>query len=554
MTVGGDGKGSFVEWLKELGLNDKFLRDYPITQLVDWGWLRPQFRIIFPSTLFDVPTSETLILPPPTPHPKNVLEAVWLSQWSLKGEQEPMWFMHPFFRPGSEAQILFEKNSAAAGLPARPPFFEREDGQLTAPYEDYYFPWQAYTLIDVIKAADVYAQSQHFLATPDVQERAQSLLSLSQVHSWNPQQKLDAEQGWAAWAEPLTWLAHYRALKEMIERQELPRDERLTLLRRGATQLAAHLGASVAEIEAAVREKLLLLSNNWISALDRKDRWTSTAYPYLQKEIYLAIHWLCMLTNNKLDDYFWRWRNTSRQNEGWAELHAVLPFEYYENREKFIQLSPYYLKAFNERLPVKYRFEGLALASRVDALRVRNPHFNSFVYAFKRLHQELTTDLKFAGKIDFSERRPLDYYLLLAIRAESCFRFALKANDAPSNMDSLENFLRQLAQNVGLDTKATGCFNANHRRMTQLHSTPSDFIERISALVTSNDYSEAPIGQAMLCCLAARNYFAHHDYHDGKLLKDESSQFLMGGILLAVLTLLDNTQSQPGNALELASA
>ena len=551
MSVDGDGKGDFVGWLKELGLSDYFLRDYPIAQLVEWGWLRPQFRVVFPSTFFDLPAAETLTWPPQSPQPKTVLEQVWLNEWRFQGEYEPMWFLHPFFRLDSDAHQLFEQNSAAVGLPARPPFFEHADGRSISPCADYYFPWQAYALIDVIQAADIFPQSQHLLDTPDVQIRAQSLLSRSTTPSWNPQRKLDAEKGWAAWAAPLTWMAHYTALKEIVEWQGMPRSDCLALLKRGAKQLAAHLGIDAAKLETAVKEKLLVLAENWSFAVERKGRWVTAAYPHLQKEIYFAIHWLCMLTDNNLDDYFGRWRNTSQQNEGWADLHAVLPFDYYENRKKFIQLAPIYLQAFNERLPICDRFEGEALASAVDAIRIKNPHFNSFVRAFRRLHQELTPDPKLAGRIDFRERRPLDYYLLLAIRAESCFRFELKANDEPKKEDKLESYLIQLAKKTGLHGRATECFNKkNQRETTQLHDTPPDFIERISRLTPEEGCSQVPIGQAMLCCLAARNYFAHHDYHDDALLNDKSSQFLLGGILLAVLTLLDGTQPRSSDTTE----
>ena len=538
LRVDSDGTGDFVNWLKELGLSDSFLRDYPIAQLVEWGWLRPQFRIVFPSTFFDQSAAETLTWPPQSPQPENVLEQVWLNEWRYQGEQEPMWFLHPVFRLGSEAHKLFERNSAAAGLPVRPPSFEHADGRSVSPFADYYFPWQAYALIEVIQAADMFPQSKYFLAAPNVRQRAQSLLRLSETPSWNHQSKLDAEKGWAAWAEPLTWLAHYSALKDLVQWQKMRDGDCPGLLRRGAKQLAEHLRIDAAQLEAAVREKLLTLADNWIFAADRNDRWVTAAYPYLQKEIYLAVHWLCMLTDNKLDDYFWRWRNTSQQNAGWAELHAVLPFEYYENREKFIQLAPTYLQAFNERLPVCDRFEGEALASAVDAIRTKNPHFNSFIRAFRRLHQELTPDPKLVGRIDFRERRPLDYYLLLAIRAESCFRFELKANEDPKKEDKLDSYLIELAKKAGVDSKDTECFKKNQRETTKLYDTPSDFIERISRLTPEKGCSEAPIGQAMLCCLAARNDFAHHDYYDNELLNDKSSQFLLGGILLAVLTLL----------------
>lgn len=52
MTVDGQGQGSFVNWLKELGLSDDFLCAYPVVQLVDWDWLRPPFRMVFPGAFF----------------------------------------------------------------------------------------------------------------------------------------------------------------------------------------------------------------------------------------------------------------------------------------------------------------------------------------------------------------------------------------------------------------------------------------------------------------------------------------------------------------------
>ena len=50
----------------------------------------------------------------------------------------------------------------------------------------------------------------------------------------------------------------------------------------------------------------------------------------------------------------------------------------------------------------------------------------------------------------------------------------------------------------------------------------------------------------MLCCLAARNNFAHHDYRDEALFNEKSSGFLLGGVLLAMLTLLNGELIKPG--------
>lgn len=204
-------------------------------------------------------------------------------------------------------------------------------------------------------------------------------------------------------------------------------------------------------------------------------------------------------------------------------------------------------------MPTNFRLDGEYLEGAVDPIRITNPHFNSFLAAFSGLHRDLSSDPALAGKIDFRDRQPLDRYLLFAIRAESCFRYALDANSAPGQHDKLETYLQRLAETTGLDPEATDCLNSQHLKLANLRSTPKDFIakiEQIGHAKSEGFLSQMPIGQAMLCCLAARNYFAHHDYHDSKLLNDRESQFLMGGILLAVLTLLRQPQPRPMDSSE----
>jgi hypothetical protein len=48
--------------------------------------------------------------------------------------------------------------------------------------------------------------------------------------------------------------------------------------------------------------------------------------------------------------------------------------------------------------------------------------------------------------------------------------------------------------------------------------------------------------QAFLCCVLARNYFAHHTYLDKEFIQNqkEESAFMLIGILVTVLKLLDD--------------
>ena len=139
MMVYGDGTGDFVNWLKQLGVRDDFLRAYPIAKLVEWGWLRPQYRIIFPTFYFAEGGLDTEEFRRESASHDPAISELWESQWRCEGEEEPMWFIHPFFTPQSKAGELLKQNSAQTGLPEVPPPFEQPSGSAVSPYADYYY-------------------------------------------------------------------------------------------------------------------------------------------------------------------------------------------------------------------------------------------------------------------------------------------------------------------------------------------------------------------------------------------------------------------------------
>ena len=544
MMVYGDGTGDFVNWLKQLGVKDDFLREYPIAKLVEWGWLRPQYRIIFPTFYFADGGPDTEELRNELVCHGPAISELWESQWRCEGEEIPMWFIHPFFTPQSRAGKLLTQNSAQTGLPEVPPSFERPCGSVVSPYADYYYSWQAYALIDVIRASDIFRH--HILDTPDAQARAKSLVTLIKTTSWNPQTILDSEIGWGGLAEIMTWLAHYAALQEAMKRRELHDGNSPGMLRRGAQALAAHLGVDPLRLENAIKDRLLVLAQNWIWGAPQQNRWISSAYPFLQKEVYGAVHWLCMLTGNTLDHYFGLWRYPYWGQQQWAELLTVIPFEYYGNRDKFLQLVPTYLQPFNVRLSERHRLEGERLAAVVDTVRARNRLFNSFMGAFKKLHHELAHKPERTGGIDFRERQPLDYYLLLAIRAETCFRCELRRigelDSIPKKDQGMVAYLQKLGTRSGLDDESLTFFSQSVKNSEKLYAEPQRAINQIIELGGSAAPQQLALVQAMVCCYVARNYFAHHDYLDDILLTNRDSGFLLGGILVGVLVLLGMPQ------------
>lgn len=534
----GDGSGDFVRWLKKVGIDDNFLRVYPLSRLVEWGWLRPQYRIVFPEVYFSDGSIEAQMLSREAVKNDPTVSELWDITCFNVGEEDPMWFIHPFFTPQSKAGQLLNQNSTKSGLPEIPPPIEMANGTAVSPYADYFYPWQAFALLDVIRAADRFG---HFVMdTPDVQTQVESLTRSTKTPTWNPHKYLEAQDQWGGLAEVMTWLEHYAVLKSAVKQREMHYGHVDGLLRRGAKALANHLGFDAACLEVLVKDRLLVLAQRWSWRVAKHDRWIAGAYPHLQERVYLAVHWLCMLTGNTLDHYLDLWRHPTHSDEAWAELHAVLPFEYYGIRDKFLTLAPFYLKPFNERLAERHRLEGDRLTAVVDAIRVKSRHFNVFMGAFKKLHDELGGDRNPNDVIDLRERQPLDYYLLLAIKAEVCFREELrKTGDLGSgDKQKLSGYLEHLGIRTGLDETAIELFKHGIKTCTKLHSEPVDGIRRILNLGSKKPSGQVALVQAMVCCELARNYFAHHDYMDVELLNGQDSQFLLGGILVSVLVLL----------------
>lgn len=543
MMAYGDGKGDFVDWLKKLGVSDIFLRTYPLSKLVEWGWLRPQYRVVFPEVYFSDGSRKADELLREDASKNPALSELCESQWFCYSEKDPMWFIHPFFNAESTAGQLLNQNSIKTGLPEVPRPIEMANGQFVSPYADYYFPWQAFALLDVIRAADRF---QHFVMdTPDVQLQVESLTRLTKIPSWNPHEYLELENRWGGHAEVMTWLAHYAVLKDAVDQREGRHGHSPEMLRRGASALAAHLGFDADRLEGLVKDRLLVLAQRWKWGVEHRNPVSVDAYPYIQNEIYLAVHWLCMLTGNTLDHYLDLWRYPTRGQQSWAELHSILPFEYYEIRDKFLELAPFYLKQFNERISERYRLDGDRLAAVVDALRAKSRHFNVFMGAFKKLHDELGGDRKPTDVIDFRERQPLDYYLLIAIKAEVCFREELRETGILDGLKNqkLSDYLERLGTRSGLDATTIKIFRDSVHTYTKLHSEPTDGIRGIMNLGSTKPTGQIALVQGMICCELARNYFAHHDYMDAELLNGLDSQFLLGGILVCVLVLLDNPQS-----------
>jgi hypothetical protein len=95
-------KGPFVSWLEELGLKDLISR-YSLPKLLEWGWLIPQYQVVFPAEYFKKPISENILEAVDHSNHNSVHDRLlgYGESWLIENTKEPFWFLHPFCRPDS---------------------------------------------------------------------------------------------------------------------------------------------------------------------------------------------------------------------------------------------------------------------------------------------------------------------------------------------------------------------------------------------------------------------------------------------------------------------
>ena len=262
------------------------------------------------------------------------------------------------------------------------------------------------------------------------------------------------------------------------------------------------------------------------------------------------MEWLCILNGKYLSDYIDKWAYSSFGEREWAELSKVLPYEIFEDKQYFLRYLPFYIKHYQDVLPIDQKLKQL-----VDRLQSTNYLFSSFLNAFRQLHENLVHNPKQKGGLDFRVLRPLDYYSLLAIRAEVCLRYALEKDGSlkenaslissgtltkQDKLDSLNKYIVELAKQKSISDHVIKYFESN--KLTQLRDTPENPISNIMEIRDELwSEKETHLVHAFLCCSLARNYFAHHTYLDKELIRDEKSAFMLTGIIVTVAVLLDNS-------------
>lgn len=547
LTAYPDGTGGFVEWLESLGLKE-FLNIYPLSTLIEWGWVVPQYRVIFPNEIFgrliDRYRDQSRI-----PTGMTEYATLWDYSWAIDPEDTQLWFLDDAFRGHDPLGALMKQFRHEADNPSLPDPVDTENSGPLRPYVDYFFRWQGYALVDLIRASDCIMP---IYQTPDIISRASGIMRIAEhcqqietTADW-PRGLLTSPNRWAGREKLMTALDHFRSFRGALGTvHDQDSSEFTRLEKKGARELGIHFGFTEHSLATDIKERLLPLADEWMKAnkkIDGRAHWTQQAWPNLRADVQLAMGWLIRLGDKSFMDYVDEWEKPYMGNVGWAPLDEVLPYEFLLHQKKFAQMAPHYLKAYNKVASKRMQLPQEKIATLCRRLQRRNSAFVGFASAFFDLHEELRYNSFDEAGLDFRMLRPLDHYAMVAIRAESCLREELRRlgllDSLPSQKQTLAIYIENLSKHRGLNSKIIGTFMTK-RDLADLKDDRENPIGRIQSLETSLSEREHKLVQAFLCCTLARNYFAHHDFLDHELLHTSRSEFLMQGIILAVLTLLD---------------
>lgn len=547
LTAYPDGTGGFVKWLESLGLKE-FLNIYPLSTLIEWGWVVPQYRVIFPNEIFGRLIDRYR---DQSPLPAGMTEYVtlWDYSWAIDPEDTQLWFLDDAFRSHDPLGALMKQFRHEADNPSLPDPVDTENSGPLRPYVDYFFRWQGYALVDLIRASDCIMP---IYQTPDIISRASGIMRIAEhcqqieaTGDW-PRGLLTSPNRWAGREKLMTALDHFRSFRGALGAvHDQDSSEFTRLEKKGARELGIHFGFTEQSLATDIKERLLPLADEWMKAnkkIDGRTHWTQQAWPNLRADVQLGMGWLIRLGDKSFMDYVEEWEKPYMDNVGWASLDEVLPYEFLLHQKKFAQMAPHYLKAYNEVASKRMQLPQAKIATLCRRLQRRNSAFVGFASAFFDLHEELRYNSFDEVGLDFRMLRPLDHYAMVAIRAESCLREELRRlgllDSLPSQKQTLAIYVESLSKHRGVNAKIIGTFMTK-RDLADLKDDRENPIGRIQSLETSLSEREHKLVQAFLCCTLARNYFAHHDFLDHELLHTSRSEFLMQGIILTVLTLLD---------------
>ncbi len=535
VCAGGDHRNTeFGKRLAALGIvlpGQMTLRD--CTRL---GWIEPVLRIRIPDRFLlawsDFPGLQF--------QGDFLSEDTWVNQLWLRSvssiptddwEQDGRWYRHYLDCPDHDLTSQVAKHRIESGRECEPEaILHPRSPTEVYPWLDFFAYWQAFELADIVEAAVLIP------ALYDVPNAKECLDSLKQSlprrqEFANCKVRVRREQ-WASRRKTFDWLSRFRTLMGGTVGIKGPPQ---SIVVDAVRQMASDLGLDGNTIKNEVRDVLLVLHAQWTNRA-RNEPGCFALVRALRQDIEYAVEFWQIVGGQALDfnDAFWGYPANGWQGR-WTTLPDALPREDLRAKQRFPHEASRYLSAYNLLAPQRRCLDETAIEQLVNGWWSHCTPLRRFCLAFSRMHDHYRGTAEELASLQ--ERTPIEFLLLAALHAEKLLGEVLTG--APTGFAGrVCEAAKNVAQKLSVSERPLfgTCLNGALNN-TKLHNLPETMK---MPFVTDADIEHAdPIGKRLVVSFAnyavLRNYAAHHDCLDGKLIYSDLALPAIEALLVVTL-------------------
>lgn len=338
---------------------------------------------------------------------------------------------------------------------------------------------------------------------------------------------------WEKYRSVFQYLSYYRNLYAIVYSSfnKESSQKREDTIKEGTLKLLDYLTLTPHDLEQYLLQ-LLTIYREWDNRNKGFYPIKEEAVRELQKDIYFIIECLYTKTGNAYEYYGKKFLSNAIVAQNWSNLKDALPFELQSDKYFFDKSILNYLKDYIQEIRDEVSFGQDQIKKCIDYLWREFPSFEYFVRSYKRLHDNFQSS---NYVIDFESIDVVDQLIVNIIRSEALLlNFTTEGKDRIRNLkDILKNLNKQFSESTFISKAILYCLDKWEN--TQV-DPPADPFEKLMVLKPKTKYQE--LGKKLLKYGLLRNYLAHNDYLDGKLLNREMIENLYPDYLISFSILI----------------
>ena len=399
----------------------------------------------------------------------------------------------------------------SSDVPSNIDIYEHPNGQHFRTYEAYFRYWKTYVFAEVLSKCENIEQFLNGILYYN--GRQYVLSSFRHVsHHWDLHYK-----------ETFDRISYFRTIngafcdekfsKNLYESNKDPSVE-------AAQFLSDKIGCTYSTLKGDM-SKLLKLYSNWKRQADDGKRYYAQALEYLKQDVYSLLKWL-EGTTKKPQTVFFEKDEWNREEGLCARLKDVVAYEEFQIEETFCR----HIKSYTDMIASI----GIEIDPKdaFNKLKFLNGS-QSWLCSFFDLHEEISrTSIK--KPLDFRMSRVTKNLIDFALRIELLIREILNNHNVciggnGSCKDMFEGLAKKISDPHKRILKGAVCLNAKASFRKEEDKHPSELFKRVDCAI-DNDCAidklslclkEKEIVRLLLRGVAARNYFAHHNWLDNEM-------------------------------------